>query len=179
MKSVSITLIVMKMETASVIATGLQLLTVISTADHAGRTALSQLEIVTHVDAMAQLSTTVMHVLSIPTAQLTDTALVTKTGETQPMVHATIIPENVTTDAQMDATDQPMLTVKSVSSMLLELHVNVMPFGVERTVSTSMANVLQSVTDAQDLLPVTVPVVYQMPNVIVKEIVSVNQASGL
>jgi hypothetical protein len=110
--SVLITHIVMKTETAHVISTGIQPLTVISIAEHAGRTVPNQLEIVTHVDAMDQLSTTVMHVSNTPIAQSMDTVLVTRTGETQiTEQHVATIAVNVTTDAQT-VTDQPTLTVK-------------------------------------------------------------------
>jgi hypothetical protein len=110
--SVLITHIVMQTETAHVMPTGTQPLTVISIAEHAGRTVPNQLEIATHVDAMDQLSTTVMHVSNTPIAQSMDTVLVTRTGETQiTEQHVATIPVNVTTDAQT-VTDQPTLTVK-------------------------------------------------------------------
>jgi len=176
--NVLITHIVMKMETVSVIATGAQLLTVISTVDHAGRTAPNQLETVTHVDAMAQLSTTVMLVSSIHTAQLTDTVHVMRTGEIQPLVHATAIPEYVTTDV-LHVTDQLMQTVKLALLTLLEHHVHVMKDGVENSANTTTPNVIHIVMDVQAQPLGIVSVAYQMPNVIVTEIVSVNQASGL
>jgi len=177
-KNVSITHIVMIMETVSVIATGAQHLTVISTADHAGRTAPNQMETATHVDAMAQLNTTVMHVSNIHTAQLTDTVHVMRTGETQPQVHVTATPEYVTTDA-LDVTDQLTQTVKLAILMLLEHHVHVMKDGVENSANTTMPNVIHAVTDVQAQPMLIVSGAYQMPSVIVMEIVSVNQASGL
>merc|ERR1719181_1136485 len=112
-KSVSITHIVMRTETVNVMPTGAQPLPVISTAEHAGRTAPNQLEIATHVDAMDQLSTTVTNVSSTPTAQSMDTVLVTRTGATQILeMHAAPTPANVTTDVSMDVTDQLTQTVK-------------------------------------------------------------------
>lgn len=111
-KNVLITHIVMRTETVSVMATGAQLLTAISIADHVGRTVHSQLAIAIHADATAQLSMTVTRVSTILIAQSTDTVLVTRTGAIQLTEHATTIPVSVTTDATMDVTDQLMLTVK-------------------------------------------------------------------
>jgi len=113
--SVLTTLIVMKPETAHVIATGAQPLTAISIAEHAGRTAPNQLEIVTHVDAMAHLSTTVTNVSSTPTDPSMDTVLVTRTGAIlMQEPHVEITPAIVTTDVLMDATDPAMMPVKNV-----------------------------------------------------------------
>jgi hypothetical protein len=178
-KSVSITHIVMRTETVNVMPTGAQPLTVISTADHAGRTAPNQLEIATHVDAMDQLSTTVTNVSSTPTAQSMDTVLVTRTGATQILeMHAAPTPANVTTDVSMDVTDQLTQTVRLALPMLQAPHVSVTNIGMENTVNTTAANVPPSVTDVLDQLQVTVLVVYQMPSVTPTETVSVSQASG-
>ena len=178
-KSVLLTHIVMRTETVNVMPSGAQPLTVISTADHAGRTAHSQPEIAIHVDAMAQLSTIVTNVSSIPIAQSTDTVLVTRTGVTQTMeLHAAPTPANVTTDVSTDVMDQLTQTVRLAFPMLQAPHVSATNIGMENSVNTTVENVPPSVTDVLDQLLVTVLAVYQMPSVTPRETVSVSQASG-
>jgi hypothetical protein len=160
--SVLTTLIVMLAETAHVIATGAQPLTAISIVEHAGRTAPNQLEIVTHVDAMAQLSTTVSNVSSTPTDPSMDTVLVTRTGAILMMEQPVeITPAIVTTDALQDVTDLATMPVKPVLNThhSLMVHVYVINIGTVNSVNTIVENVILAVTDVLDQLTLTVPVV--------------------
>jgi hypothetical protein len=160
--SVLITHIVMKTETAHVISTGIQPLTVISIAEHAGRTVPNQLEIATHVDAMDQLSTTVSNVSSTPTDPSMDTVLVTRTGAILMMEQPVeITPAIVTTDALQDVTDLATMPVKPVLNThhSLMVHVYVTNIGTVNSVNTIVENVILAVTDVLDQLTLTVPVV--------------------
>jgi hypothetical protein len=167
------------METVNVIVTGIQLPTVLSIVEHAGRTAHRQMVIVILEDVMDQLNMTASNVLKIPTVQSTDTVPVTKIGEILLMeLPVALIPETVITDVQVAVLDLPIMIVLVVLNMLVEHHVYVMPTGEDRTVSTTMTNVILDVTDVQDQQTLTVPVVYQMQNVMLMEIVSANLVSG-
>lgn len=55
---------------------------------------------------------------------------------------------------------------------------SVIRIGTEDTVNTTVVNVILVVMDVKVHQILTVAVVYQMPSVMVTEIVSVNQASG-
>jgi len=168
------------METVNVTLNGALLLIVTSIAELVGRTVLSQLVIATHADVMDQLSTTASTVLKMLTAQLTDTAFVTKTGETLiPELPVVLTLDNVTTDAQAAVADQLTVTVHNVLNMQVEHHACVMPDGTEKPASTSMTNVILVVTDVQAQQTLTVSDVYQTQSVIVTEIVSASLASGL
>jgi hypothetical protein len=56
--------------------------------------------------------------------------------------------------------------------------VSVMHSGEERIANTTTENVIHVVTDVLDQTTLIVLAVYQMPSVILMEIVSVNQESG-
>jgi hypothetical protein len=167
------------METVNVIVTGIQLPTVLSIVEHAGRTAHRLMVIAILEDVTDQLNMIASSVLKIPTAQSTDTVPATKIGEILlTELPVALIPETVIIDVQKAVPDPPIMIVLVVLNMLVEHHVYVMPTGEDRTVSTTMINVILDVTDVQDQQTLTVLVVYQTQNVMLMEIVSANQASG-
>ena len=168
------------METVNATLNGVLLLIVTSIAELAGRIVLSQLVIATHADVMDQLSTTASTVSKILTAQATDIAFVTKTGETLILeLPVALTLEHATIDAQAAVLDQLTVTVHHVLNMQVEHHACVTPDGQEKPASTTMTNVILVVTDVQDHLTLTVCDVYQTQSVIVTETVSANLASGL
>jgi hypothetical protein len=105
------------------------------------------------LSALAHLIPTVKVVYAMHTETNMEPALVMQIGATKTVA---FMPDNATQDVKTDVSDQLTLTVKIVSSILIEMiatYVYVTLTGQDQTVATTWVNVMNHVTDVMDHHP--------------------------